>query len=117
MQRRMERYREGQPMQEVRGKTVLLVDDGLATGGTARAAIAALRRMEPRRIVLAVPVCAPEAASALRGEADEVVCLAAPEDFHAVGYWYQDFDQTTDDEVLRLLNDGRAALNVERPAQ
>jgi len=104
MGRRIRSYRGDRPPLDVRGRTVILVDDGLATGGTARAAIASLRQRGAARIVLAVPVCAPESARAIAEEADEVVCLLTPEDFRAVGYWYQDFAQTTDDEVLALLN-------------
>jgi putative phosphoribosyl transferase len=76
----------------------------LATGVTARAAVRSLRRSQPRRIVFAAPVCAPESAESLRGEADDVVCAVTPLDFGAVGSWYEDFEQTTDDEVLALLD-------------
>jgi putative phosphoribosyl transferase len=87
----------------VRGRTVLLVDDGLATGSTMRAAIAALRQQGPARIVVAVPVGAHETCAELQTEADEVVCARTPEPFHAVGLWYDDFTQTTDEEVHELL--------------
>jgi predicted phosphoribosyltransferase len=103
LERRERLYRpEGEPL-EVRGKTVLLVDDGLATGSTMHAAVLALRKARPARIVVAVPVASPEASEGLRVEADEAVCLATPEPFGAVGQFYDDFRQTTDDEVLELL--------------
>jgi predicted phosphoribosyltransferase len=82
---------------------VLLVDDGLATGATMRAAVAALRLLFPARIVVAVPVAEPSTCASLRGEADDVICAATPEPLIAVGVWYQDFSQTTDEEVRELL--------------
>jgi predicted phosphoribosyltransferase len=91
----------------VRGRTVIVVDDGLATGSTARAALRALRRRGPGRLVLAVPVGAPEAAELMRAEADEVVCLYRPAAFQAVGLWYDDFEQLTDGDVLDALHGGR----------
>lgn len=93
---------------DVKGKTVIVVDDGLATGSTMHAAVLALRKALPARIVVAVPVGSPEACEGLRAEADEVVCLATPEHFRAVGQWYADFRQTSDDEVLELLGQARA---------
>jgi predicted phosphoribosyltransferase len=103
MQRRLHRFRGDRPAPEPRGRTVILVDDGLATGVTARAAIRSIRREEPLRLVLAVPVCAPETAEALRPEVDDLVCVDMPADFMAVGLWYEDFSQTTDEEVVNLL--------------
>ena len=103
LERREREYRHGQVALNVRGKTVLIVDDGLATGSTMRAAIAALRRLRPARIVVAVPVGAPEVCQELAREADEVICVLEPERFSAVGVWYEDFSQTTDDEVRELL--------------
>lgn len=103
MDRRLRAYRGDRAPLDVAGRTVILVDDGLATGVTTRAAIRALRAQSPRAIVLAVPVCARETARLLRAEVDEVVCLEAPEHFLAVGRWYADFEQTTDKEVLSLL--------------
>lgn len=96
-------YRDGRPAPDVRGRIILLVDDGLATGSTMRAAVAALRQQEPKRIVVAVPVGAFQTCAELREEADEVVCALTPEAFYAVGMWYEDFTQTSDEEVRDLL--------------
>ena len=101
--RRERLYRDGRPPPDVRGKTVILVDDGLATGATMHAAIRALRQQHPARIIVAVPVAAPETCEALRAEVDEVICALTPEPFLAVGFWYEDFSQTTDEEVRDLL--------------
>jgi len=90
------------------GRCVVLVDDGIATGGTARAALRALRRQGPVRLVLAAPVASPEAAAALRSDADETVFLAMPDDFMAVGAFYGDFRQTGDEEVMQLLREAGA---------
>jgi predicted phosphoribosyltransferase len=101
--RRERAYRDDRPVAEVCGRTVILVDDGLATGSTMRAAVAALRQRRPARIVVAVPVGSADTCAELREEADEVVCARTPEPFYAVGLWYDDFAQTTDDEVRDLL--------------
>ena len=101
--RREQAYRDGRPAPDVRGRTVILVDDGLATGSSMRAAVEALRLLEPARIVVAVPVGAPETCAALGEIADETVCAYEPERFAAVGLWYADFSQTGDDEVRELL--------------
>jgi predicted phosphoribosyltransferase len=101
--RRERLYRGDRTPPDARGRTVILVDDGLATGATMHAAIAALRQQEPARIVVAVPTAAPETCNALRAEVDDVVCAITPEPFHAVGLWYEDFSQTTDEEVRELL--------------
>jgi len=101
--RREQLYRGGSPPPDVAGRTVILVDDGLATGATMRAAVAALRRQHPARIVVAVPTASPDTREALMAEADDVVCATTPEPFFAVGHWYEDFRQTTDDEVRDLL--------------
>jgi erythromycin esterase-like protein/predicted phosphoribosyltransferase len=101
--RRERLYRGGRPSLDVRGRTAILVDDGLATGATMHAAIAALRKLQPARIVVAVPTASPETCEELRAEADEVICAITPEPFQAVGRWYQDFSQTSDEEVRQLL--------------
>jgi len=111
--RRESLYRGERPPPDVRGKTVILVDDGLATGSTMQAAVAALRQQQPARIVVAVPTAAPETCEALRTEVDEVICAITPEPFHSVGLWYKDFSQTTDDEVRELL---ARAEHVDRAA-
>jgi predicted phosphoribosyltransferase len=103
LERRERRYRGGLPPPDVRGQTVILVDDGLATGSTMRAAVEALQRLDPARIVVAVPVADPTTCEELAAEADEVVCARTPRQFRAVGLWYTDFSQTTDDEVRNLL--------------
>ena len=99
LRRRMRRYRAGRPPPAAAGRTVILVDDGLATGVTARAALRWLREQAPRRTILAAPVCAPQAREALSGGADLVVCLSAPPEFRAVGEWYDNFRQLTDEDV------------------
>jgi predicted phosphoribosyltransferase len=101
--RRERLYRGGRPPPDVRGRTVVLVDDGLATGATMHAAIQALRQQNPARIVVAVPTASPETCEEMKAEADDVICAITPEPFHAVGRWYQDFSQTTDEEVGVLL--------------
>ena len=107
--RRERAYRNGRPAVPVEGKVVVLVDDGLATGSTMRAAIAALRHLNPSRLVVAVPVGARETCDDLRALADEVVCARMPPVFSAVGLWYADFSQTTDEEVTALLQDSPRA--------
>jgi len=101
--RRERLYRGGRPPPDVRGRTVILVDDGLATGATMNAAIQALRRQNPARIVVAVPTASPDTCEEMKAKADDVICAITPEPFHAVGLWYQDFSQTTDEEVRALL--------------
>ena len=104
--RRQERlYRDDRPPADVRGRTVILVDDGLATGATMRAAAAALKAQHPEWLVVAVPIGAAETCDFLRREVDDVVCARTPEPFHAVGAWYEDFTQITDEEVEEI---GRA---------
>jgi predicted phosphoribosyltransferase len=108
LERREQAYRGSTAPLSVRGHTVILVDDGLATGSTMRAAAAALRRMHPARIVVAVPVGAGDSCEEFGALVDEVVCAETPEPFQAVGQWYEDFAQTTDDEVRELLQRARA---------
>jgi len=101
--RRERLYRGDRPPPDVHGRTVILVDDGLATGATMHAAIQALRQQQPAHIVVAVPTASPEACDELRTEIDDIVCAVTPEPFYAVGLWYEDFSQTTDEEVRDLL--------------
>jgi predicted phosphoribosyltransferase len=103
IERRELLYREGRPALPVAKRTVLLVDDGLATGATMLAAARALRAKKPERIIVAVPVAAPQACEEFREHVDQVVCAATPEPFRAVGIWYEDFSQTSDNEVRELL--------------
>ena len=103
LRRRESLYRGDRPAPELRGRTVILVDDGLATGSTMRAAVAAVRQHQPARVVVAVPVAAPETYAAFTSEVDEILSPFTPENFRAVGQWYADFPQTSDDEVRRLL--------------
>lgn len=104
IERRLETLRgEGRPEPEVGGRTAILVDDGLATGVTAQAAVQALRLREPRSLILAAPVCAAQTAKRLRPEVDELVCLETPYDLRAIGFWYEDFYQVSDEEVISLL--------------
>lgn len=116
LERRERRYRGDRPFADLTGKTVLLVDDGLATGSTMRAAVAALRQKVPRRIVVAVPVAAPATCDAFRDIADDIVCAVTPEPFRAVGLWYDDFSQTTDEEVHELLVQAGVPPGARRPA-
>lgn len=101
--RRERAYRGDRPPLDLRNQTVILVDDGLATGATMRAAVAALRQQGPARIVVAVPAAAAETCAAIAEEVDEIVCAETPRPFYAVGLWYEDFGETTDEEVRRLL--------------
>ncbi|MCI0489250.1 MAG: phosphoribosyltransferase [Blastocatellia bacterium] len=103
LERRDLLYRSGRPAPDVRERTLILIDDGIATGSTMRAAVKALRQQEPARIIVAVPVAPPSTCDELKSEADEVVCVFVPEPFDGVGRWYEDFSQTTDAEVRHLL--------------
>ena len=103
LERREHAYRDDHPPLDVKDSIVILVDDGLATGSTMRAAAAALRLQKPRRIVVAVPVSSAETCEELRSEVDEIVCAVTPEHFQGVGLWYEDFSQTSDEEVRELL--------------
>jgi putative phosphoribosyl transferase len=106
LERQQRVYRGSLPFPDVQGRTVIVVDDGLATGSTMRAAVQALRHMEPRQIVAAAPVAAAETCRSLALDADEVVCARVPESFHSVSTWYEEFSQTTDEEVRALLESG-----------
>jgi predicted phosphoribosyltransferase len=103
LERRERLYRGQRPPPEVRGRTVILIDDGLATGATMRAAVEALRQQGPARLVVAVPTAAPATCAEFETEVDEIVCAVTPEPFYGVGLWYADFSQTTDEEVRYLL--------------
>lgn len=105
--RREQVYRGDRPRVHVRGRTVIVVDDGLATGSTMRAAVTALRQQRPAHLAIAVPVGAPQTCRSLRKEADDLVCPATPDPFRAVGLWYRDFPQATDQEVHELLDEAR----------
>jgi len=116
LSRREQRYRDGNPAHEVCDRTVLLIDDGLATGSTMRAAAMATYKQGPRRIVVAAPISDPEVCEDFRDVVDEIVCLVTPNPFYAVGIWYQDFTPTTDVEVCELLRRRQLALRFsERP--
>lgn len=112
MERREQLYRGGRAPLDVRGRTVILVDDGIATGVTARAAVASLRRRGARRVVLAVGVCAPEAAATFRREADDLVAILVPRDLFAVGLYYEDFAPVSDEEVTALLEHHNGARSL-----
>jgi putative phosphoribosyl transferase len=107
LQRRERQYRGDNPEPELHNRTVILIDDGLATGTTMRAAAIALRQQQPARIIVAVPVAAPETCDEFRDLVDEVVCAVTPRELYAVGLWYEDFSQTSDDEVVELLERSR----------
>jgi predicted phosphoribosyltransferase len=112
LKRRERTYRDERSPPEIRGRTVILVDDGLATGSTMRAAAAALREQHPGRLVVAVPVAPPETCASLRNEVDDVVCALAPEPFFAVGNWYDDFSQISDEKVRELLRAADAPVGA-----
>jgi putative phosphoribosyl transferase len=121
VRRRQHAYRAGREPIPIEGRTAIVVDDGIATGGSTRAALRGVRRARPKRLVLAVPVAPPSTLEMLAGEADEIVCLSAPEEFFAVGQFYRDFHQVSDDEVIRTLksveprHSGKAATGGEAP--
>ena len=114
LQRREHAYRNGRPAVPLKDKVAVIVDDGLATGSTMRAAVEAVRRQQPSRVVVAVPVGAPETCDELALMADEVICVETPVPFSAVGLWYDDFSQTTDDEVRTLLDAAHTAAGAPR---
>lgn len=107
LERRERTYRGDRPNPEIHGSTVILIDDGLATGATMRAAAAALKTKNPAKIVVAVPTAAPDTCEFFGREVDEVICVSTPEPFYGVGAWYEDFSQTTDKEVCELLDKAR----------
>ena len=115
LRRREQAYRGARPMPDLRGRVVILVDDGLATGSTMRAAVRAVKQMQPARVVVAVPVAAASTRDDMAEEVDEIVCATPPEPFLAVGRWYEDFSQTSDDEVHDLLE--RAAREAGQTAR
>ena len=104
MERRERLYRDDRPPPDVRGRTVILIDDGLATGSTMRAAVEALREEGAKKLVVAVPVAAPDTCAAMKDDVDQIVCAVTPDPFRAVGIWYADFSETTDEEVRELLS-------------
>ncbi len=104
LERRERIYRKNRPVPKISGSTVILIDDGLATGATMRAAVAAVKTKNPAKVIIAVPVAAPDTCSDFGSEVDEVMCVATPEPFYGVGAWYEDFSQTTDKEVCDLLD-------------
>jgi putative phosphoribosyl transferase len=111
--RRLRYFRGERPETEVGGRTAILVDDGLATGVTARAAVQALRLRRPRRLILAAPVCAAQTAALFKTAVDELVCLESPSDLGAIGFWYRNFEQTSDEEVVELLERARSERGAE----
>jgi putative phosphoribosyl transferase len=117
IRRRQAAYRGGRPALPITGQTAIVVDDGLATGGSMRAALRSVRRAAPARLVLAVPVAPPDTLARLAAEVDETICLETPELFGAVGYFYRDFTQTTDDEVIRLLAACQAGSTAAPPTR
>jgi predicted phosphoribosyltransferase len=114
LERRESVYREGRDPVPIEGRTVVLIDDGLATGSTMRAAVKAVRQRKPARIIVAVPVGARETCDELSAIADEIVCARTPEPFAAVGQWYLDFNQTTDEEVRELLRAHASPLTAHQ---
>jgi predicted phosphoribosyltransferase len=116
LRRREREYRDDRPPLDVRGQCVILIDDGLATGSSMRAAVAALRKLGPASIIVAVPVAAASTCRELQSEVDEVVCAHTPEPFRAVGVWYDDFTQTTDQEVYALLAEAQAGQDRSAPS-
>jgi putative phosphoribosyl transferase len=114
LERRERLYRDDRPAPDLHERIVILVDDGLATGATMRAAVRALRQQQPARLVVGVPVSSPETCHEFKSEVDDIVCAEIPRPFYSVGLWYDNFSQTTDEEVRDLLK--RAATNLQPPA-
>jgi putative phosphoribosyl transferase len=117
LERREHLYRGDQPLPDLHDCTTILVDDGLATGATMRAAVAALRQHQPAHSVVAVPIAAPDTCEALHADVDEVICALTPKPFYAVGLWYEHFSQTTDDEVRDLLAQAKSARLQDQTPQ
>lgn len=113
LQRRLDTYREGMPPLELKGKTVILVDDGLATGVSAKASILSIKKLNPKKIILAVPVSPPNTALELQKEVDVFLCLHEPKDFYAVSAYYENFNQVSDNEVINLLNKAKRNINFD----
>lgn len=111
LSRRLQRYRHGKELPSLKNKTIILVDDGIATGATFKAAIQGLKRLKPKKLIVATPVASKDSLEEIRPLVDEVVCLAVPEPFYGVGQWYEQFDQTTDEEVLHFLKAAPVPLN------
>ena len=107
VERRLRLFRGDRPYPDLDGRTAILVDDGLATGVTARAALHTLRLMRPEKLILAVPVCAPQTATPIRSEVDDLICVITPTNLEAIGLWYENFEQVPDEEVIRLLEEAR----------
>lgn len=112
---RVRKFRGDRPAPVLRNRTVIVVDDGIATGGTVRAVVRSVRAQHPKYLVLAVPVAAADTLEALASEVDRIVCLLAPDDLHAIGLWYDDFSQVQDDEVIRLLERARREQDATEP--
>ena len=117
MHRRLNLYRGNRPFPEILDSTLILVDDGIATGVTARAAIQSIRRQKPNRIILAVPVAPPETVTKLGAQVDEVVCIITPPDMRAISLWYDNFQQTTDEEVIALLDCSWGKKRIGKPGK
>jgi putative phosphoribosyl transferase len=108
LERRQRLYRDDRPAPEIRNRTVILVDDGLATGATMRAAVRALRQQQPARIIIGVPAASPQTCDEFRNQVDDIVCAITPDPFYSVGMWYRNFSQVSDDEVRALLAQGQS---------
>lgn len=115
LERRERLYRDDRPIPQLHERTVIIVDDGLATGATMRAAIEAIRQQQPARIVVAVPISSPETCRDLAAQVDEIICVETPQPFCSVGLWYEDFPQTSDEEVRNLLKQAQTTFSAQRP--